>query len=239
MTSTSSRSFSNSLRPASVFRSRSAACLPMLPSTWKKGTSERLGLVIFKTSAPYSARIRVIVGPAMIRHISSTLTPLRIFLLSLGAFGNGVGGRLPGRRLTFHAGSWTLSFPYMIISALILEFTYSQTYMGCLDKVFVFVGSYTSLASFLVHRLKLRGCVFLHLFLNDLDDLFVVSQIWPLAFESNHIQSGRSLQRSMNVEELFWVLSLVQISRHAAVAVRLCRQQIGVYLQLTSDTPRE
>ena len=83
----------------------------MFPSTWKNGTSERLGLVIFRTSAPYSDRMRVTVGPAMMRHSSKTLIPSRMFLLPVRLAGNGVGGRLPLRRDTFHGGSCTLSAP--------------------------------------------------------------------------------------------------------------------------------
>lgn len=83
----------------------------MLPSTWKNGTSDRLGLVIFSTSAPYSARMRVTVGPAMMRHISRTLMPSRIFLLPLRLAGKEVGGRVPGSWVTFHGGSWMFSLP--------------------------------------------------------------------------------------------------------------------------------
>lgn len=70
----------------------------MLPSTWKNGTSLRFGLVILSTVAPYSARIRAIVGPAIMRHISKTLIPDK-GRLSLAA-GSGQGGVDSSRGIT-------------------------------------------------------------------------------------------------------------------------------------------
>ena len=86
-----------------------------------------------------------------------------------------------------------------------------MTYMGSLDKVIVFVCGNSSLSSLLVHLFQFCGCVLLGLFLNDLDDILVVIEVWALALQSNHVQCCSRLQRSMNVEELPRVLSLVQI----------------------------
>ena len=53
----------------------------MLASTWKNGTSGKVSSeVTLITVAPYSANILPMVGPAIIRQSSSTLTPSRIFL---------------------------------------------------------------------------------------------------------------------------------------------------------------
>lgn len=93
----------------------------------------------------------------------------------------------------------------------------------------MFVSSHSGLASLLVHLFKLCSGVLLYLILNNLDDFFIVSQVWPLALQSNHVQGRGSLQRAMNMEVLVWILSLVKIRRHTSVAVGLGSQQIRVY----------
>ena len=74
-------------------------CFPVLPSTWKKGTSERVGQVTFMTWAPYSARVRPMAGPAMMRHSSRTRMPDRGWGFEEGipeavCGGKGAGGEL-------------------------------------------------------------------------------------------------------------------------------------------------
>lgn len=86
----------------------------MLPSTWKKGTSGRFGDVIFRTEAPYSARVRPIAGPAIIRQSSRTRMPLRIWgrlVVWDDVRAKGAGGELDSRFLIVHGGSFRSAFP--------------------------------------------------------------------------------------------------------------------------------
>jgi hypothetical protein len=101
--------------------------------------------------------------------------------------------------------------------------------MGGLNEVLMLVSSHTSLASLFIHLFKLCSCVLLYLILNDLDDFFIVSQVWSLALQPNHVQGRRGIQRAVNMEVLVWVLSLVKICRHTSVAVGLGSQQIRIY----------
>lgn len=83
------------------------------PSTWKNGTSLRLGDVILRTSAPYSARMRVTVGPAMILQSSKTLIPCRICGFEFGFIGgNGIGGVVFSRGSRSHKGVFCISWPW-------------------------------------------------------------------------------------------------------------------------------
>jgi hypothetical protein len=91
-------------RPSGLFRSISVACLLMFPSTWKKGTSLSPGPVTLSTSAPYSPRIRPIVGPAMMRHNSRTLIPSRILGVFVVGGGNDIGGELSSSCVTAQSG---------------------------------------------------------------------------------------------------------------------------------------
>lgn len=81
----------------------------MLPSTWKKGTSLRPGPVILRTSAPYSARMRPITGPAMMRQSSRTLMPERM-RPSVG-LGRGWRGVEDSRLSTVQGGRLMLVLP--------------------------------------------------------------------------------------------------------------------------------
>ena len=74
---------------AGDLRSRSQVCFPVFPSTWKKGTSERWGEVTLITCAPYSASVRPMAGPAMMRQSSRTRMPDSICGLELGVTGSG------------------------------------------------------------------------------------------------------------------------------------------------------
>lgn len=65
--------------------------------------------MIFKTSAPYSPRILVMVGPAIIRHNSRTLIPERMRLSP--ELGSGVGGVMFSRLVTSQGGRDRFTFP--------------------------------------------------------------------------------------------------------------------------------
>jgi hypothetical protein len=93
-----------------------------------------------------------------------------------------------------------------------------------LDEIFVLQCWDTSLASLLVHFFQLGNRVLLHLALNHFDDVLIVRQIGAVALQTNHIQRRRGFQRTMNMVELAGVLSLVQVGRHASVAIRLGSQ---------------
>ena len=64
-----------------------------------------------RTSAPYSPKMRAIVGPAIMRHNSRTLMPSRIrgFLDEFG--GNGTGGDSLSRQAIVHGGCFVLVRP--------------------------------------------------------------------------------------------------------------------------------
>lgn len=64
------------------------------------------------TVAPYSARIREIVGPAMMRHSSRTLMPSRTRGLDNVGAGKGTGGEVFSSGDTVHAGSFAAAAPF-------------------------------------------------------------------------------------------------------------------------------
>jgi hypothetical protein len=68
--------------------------------------------VILMTDAPYSPRMRVIVGPAMMRHNSRTLMPLRS--LWSDDLGNGTGGVLVSRLVTVQGGNLLFVRPFVL-----------------------------------------------------------------------------------------------------------------------------
>jgi hypothetical protein len=65
--------------------------------------------VIFITEAPYSPRMRVMVGPAMMRHSSRTLMPARGEVEAVE--GRGMGGVVVSRGRISHGGRVRLVLP--------------------------------------------------------------------------------------------------------------------------------
>lgn len=126
----------------------------MLPSTWKKGTSLRLGLVIFSTSAPYSARMRVMMGPAMMRQSSRTLMPSSTFTgSSLVAKFRGQGGVSFSRLVTDQGGNFMLVMPFTIDQEQDRPSIEQETYMRGLEKLFMLQRRNTGLTVFRVEIL--------------------------------------------------------------------------------------
>lgn len=116
-TSASASSSSNRFLPSADLRFSSAVRLPMLPSSWKKGTSLRCGQLILSTSAPYSARIRPMVGAAMMRLTSSTLIPASGRLCAASPVGfmgrrKGAGGVVVSMASTLQGGELEFALPF-------------------------------------------------------------------------------------------------------------------------------
>lgn len=101
--------------------------------------------------------------------------------------------------------------------------------MRRLDEVFILQRGNARLPSLLVHRFQLGNCILLHLTLNGFNDLLVVRQVRTVSLQTNHVQRGSSLQRTMYMIEFTRVLGLVQIRRHATISIRLGSQQIGIW----------
>lgn len=100
----------------------------MLTSTWKKGTSGRLGEVTFKTEAPYSASVRPMEGPAMMRQSSRTRMPesgcSELFkeeheFVELKE----VSGDTSSSWVSVHGGMERRDFPYKFLSVYLEEHT--------------------------------------------------------------------------------------------------------------------
>lgn len=98
-----------------------------------------------------------------------------------------------------------------------------------LDKVFILQRGNTRLPSLLVHRFQLGNRILLYLTLNDFNNFLVVRQVRAVSLQTDHVQRGSSLQRTMNMIEFTRVLGLVQIRRHATISIRLGSQQIGIW----------
>lgn len=123
-----------------------------------------------------------------------------------------------------------LSFPTKNISMMwvCVLWEAGASYVLGLDKIFIFVCSHTGLSSLTIHVLQLCGRVLSYSVFNDPDNLIVIRQIGPMAFQPDHVQSGGSLQRPVDVKEFPVVLGLVKVRRHTAVAIRLGCQEVRI-----------
>lgn len=68
-----------------------------------------------------------------------------------------------------------------------------------------------------VHLLKLGNGKFLDMAFDEIDGVMVVSHVWPMTFETDHIECSCSFQGAVEVKILARILSFVQISGQSSV----------------------
>ena len=87
----------------------------------------------------------------------------------------------------------------------------------------------TSLLSLGIHGLELGNGILPDVALDQVDSLTITGDVWPMAFQSNHVKGRSGFKRTMDMVVLAGILGFVQISREPPIEDRLSLQEIGVW----------
>ena len=101
--------------------------------------------------------------------------------------------------------------------------------MSSLFKVFPLHCCDTGLLSCGIHGLELGNGILPDVALDQVDSLAITGDVWPMAFQPNHVKGCSSFKRTMDMVVLAGILGFVQISREPPIEDRLSLQEIGVW----------